>query len=327
MTTSIRPAIRAILGGRLQAVLDEVAPLRYAAGALPAFDLPAHVRAASAIRRLGKSLAIVQDDVNALALRDEQGRVHALPFPGEPGARRRFDDLIGNKSGKLDLEACAALPDGRLLAFGSGATGARETLVVIEEGTEPRLRRAADFYAMLRAERAFSGAELNVEGAVLHGAELWLFQRATGSAGRGAQVVNAVGILDLEEILRWLDERGPTPRLVAVIPAELGAIGGRNLGFTDAAETSDGRIAVLACAEDAADALTDGAVLGCRFGFIAGRELEMTDVVDAHGDPTHLKLEGIEPRPGSRHEFDVVADMDRPEEPACIGRLSVSEQR
>jgi hypothetical protein len=322
--TAVRPAVSATMDDGLRAVLHDVAPLLYASGAPPGLDLPAYVRAASALRRFGRSLAIVQDDVNALALRDEQGSVRPLPFPCEPGDRRTFDDFIGNKARKLDLEACAALPDGRIVAFGSGASSARETLVVLAPGGEPALRPASDLYAALRAEPAFAGNELNIEGALAGAAGLLLFQRATGS-GHRAETVNAIGALDLDEFVLWLDRAGLAPRLAAVTPVQLGEVAGRKLGFTDAAALEDGRIAVLACAEDSADALSDGAVLRCRFGLLDGRDLRMTDVVDARGEPTHLKLEGIELRPGSTLEFDVVADMDRPAEPACIGRLRVDE--
>jgi hypothetical protein len=97
-------------------------------------------------------------------------------------------------------------------------------------------------------------------------------------------------------------------------------------GFTDAAVTADGRIALLACAEDTEDARTDGPVLGCRFGWLAAedRDVVMTDVVDADGRPTRLKLEGIESRVDPGSVFDVVADMDRGDEPAQIAELTVS---
>ncbi len=52
--------------------------------------------------------------------------------------------------------------------------------------------------------------------------------------------------------------------------------------------------------------------------------LTTVDVCDASGARSDLKLEGIERRPGSVNEFDVVVDADSPAAPASIGRLVLS---
>src|SRR5690606_19851457 len=108
--TAVRPPVTAHNDDRLRATLDAGVPLLYSHGAMRWEDLPAHVRAASAVRRRGRELLIVQDDVNALALADARGRARAVLLPRGPGGRRLFDDSLGNKRDKLDLEACAALP-------------------------------------------------------------------------------------------------------------------------------------------------------------------------------------------------------------------------
>jgi hypothetical protein len=51
----------------------------------------------------------------------------------------------------------------------------------------------------------------------------------------------------------------------------------------------------------------------------------MTTIVDRDGQPTHLKLEGIETRIVGGSVFDVVADMDRGDEPAQLAELIVRE--
>lgn len=87
-------------------------PLRYAEGADPALDRPAHVRAASAVARVGGRLAIVQDDANFVALVDPAtGLAEAVTLPAGEGGLRQFDDLRGNKRFKLDLESCVLLED------------------------------------------------------------------------------------------------------------------------------------------------------------------------------------------------------------------------
>ena len=81
-------------------------------------------------------------------------------------------------------------------------------------------------------------------------------------------------------------------------------------GLTDAVALDDERVVVLACAEDAASALADGPVLGCRVGLLDAADFVTADVLEGAGR-TLLKLEGIERRPGASTEFDVVADVRR----------------
>lgn len=323
MTPVIHPVLVTRPDPARIAILDEVEPLRYAGGAWAAQDVPSHVRAASAMGRSAGRLVIVQDDVNALAMRDDSGQIVPVLLPAGPGGRRVFDEVIGNKKDKMDLEACITLPDGRLLAFGSGSTSARERVVVLPPRGQPRVVPAASLYDGLRSEPAFSGSELNVEGAVLAKHEVLLLQRGNGAARGQLLPVNAIGTLDLDAVLAWLDHGAPAPRLTSVTQVDLGTVGGSMLGFTDAALTADGRLAILACAEDSPDAVRDGPVLGCRFGLLEGDVLRLIDIVDEHGRPTPLKLEGIQTRPGPDLDFDVVADMDAPTAPATLGRLRI----
>jgi hypothetical protein len=323
---TIRPSVVATFDDRSRAIVDEVTPLRYRAGASPSDDLPAHVRAASAIRRWGTRMVIVQDDVNALAVRDERSEVSALLLPRGPGDRRIFDDDLGNKHHKLDLEACVVLPDARVVAFGSGSTSARETIVIVDAAEHVELFDASALYARLRALPAFSGSELNIEGAVVLGDELLLFQRGNGAPRGGLEPVNAIGAFELTSFLRWLDGHGSCPFPSWIMQVELPRSSGVRLSFTDAAVTSDGRVVVLTCAEDSPDAVRDGPILGCSVGLLEDGKLRLIDVLDEQGQPCLLKLEGIEQRPGTELVFDVVADMDRPSEAARIARLRLLDR-
>lgn len=329
MTTTTRfqtlPASRSTA---LEARLGPTRALRYAHGANPVEDLPAHVRAASSIRRQGERLIIAQDDVSALALLDPAtGATLPILLPAAPDGTRVFDDVRGNKKLKLDLEASILLPDGRFVAFGSGSSPHREKIVTVGAGERPfaQVMAGTDFYARLRQVASERGARLNVEGAVVQGGWLRLLQR--GTAKRGFVAWNAILDVSLPAFVRWLDGRASMPEVQRVMEVDLGTIDGVPLGFTDAAVTVDGRLAFIACAEDTADAVDDGPVLGCCFGWIDADDLaaSTTVVLDANGRPTTLKLEGIEARPGSSVLFDVVADMDRGEEAAQIAALSVTE--
>src|SRR5690606_27961518 len=73
--------VRAVPDPDLSALLGPMSPLRYDDGGSAAEDRPAHVRAASAVRRWGERLVLVQDDVHVLALRDAVGRVWPRLLP------------------------------------------------------------------------------------------------------------------------------------------------------------------------------------------------------------------------------------------------------
>jgi hypothetical protein len=302
-----------------RAVLDELVSLEYSTS--PA-DLPEHVRAASALRRFANRLVIVQDDVNALAVRDEHGLVRPVLLPAHTSGGRVFDDALGNKHLKLDLEACVTLPDGRFVAFGSGSTPGREQLVVWNGREPPALFAAPALYAEARAAVTHDGARLNIEGAVVRGPRLELYHRGNDARDAMRAPSNAIAELACEEFGAWLDGSYlPSPRIVSVTTVELGGVRGVPFGFTDAVALDAERVVVLACAEDSACAISDGAVLGCRVGLLDAEGLRTVDVCDAAGERTLLKLEGIERRPGSGTAFDVAVDVDRHAAPAQLGRL------
>jgi hypothetical protein len=299
-------------------------PLRFGQ-ADPGRDLPAHVRAGSGLRRWGGRLVVVQDDVNALALVDERtGAVTPLLLPAGAGGRRHFSEGRGNKAAKMDLEACAALPDGRLLVVGSGSSPARERLVLVEPDLSLRVVEAGPLFAHLRSRPDFAGAELNLEGAVVVGGRLWLFQRGNGRATAGRAPCSAVGELALSALLDFIDRGAGPPSLAAVRRVELGQVGGVPFGFTDATALPDGRVVFLAGAEASPDATADGPVLGARVGLLEGEQVVLCEIVDEHGQPTPLKLEGIDllgVDGDGALRFAVVADMDDPELPAALAAL------
>jgi hypothetical protein len=317
---------RAVVDPGLHAVLHDLRPILYSRGHVAEADVPPHVRAASAVRRHGERLVIVQDDVNVLALQHDTGETSAVLLPAGAGGLRTFEEGRGNKHSKMDLEACATLPDGRLIAFGSGSTSARERLVTFDGTSAPRVVDGAELYAALRSETAFSGSELNIEGALVAGDVLRLFQRGNGAKARGLLPVSATCDVPLPEFLAWLDDGARVPGLHDVIQYDLGDAGGVPFTFTDAACMRDGNVAFLACAEASPDTYRDGELHGCRFGIAAGDDVRVTDVRHADGRPTMLKLEGLEGRPGHDTTFDVVVDMDSPEAPALCGRLEVRQE-
>jgi hypothetical protein len=320
--------LHATLSPSLIATLGTPRPLLHRHGAHPLEDLPAHVRAASSVRRHRGRLVILQDDVNALAvLEPSTGSVTSILLPAGPDQARVFDDARGNKKFKLDLEASVVLPDGRLVAFGSGSSPHREKIVTVAAQDDAAAQQISGeaLYRHLRVHVDARGARLNIEGAVVHGPWLRLLQR--GSGKRGFVPWNAILDVPLEPFSGWLDGRQACPPVRRIVEVSLGDAGGVPFGFTDAAVAADGRIAFLACAEDTADARDDGPVLGCRFGWLdpETRAAVMAPIVDGTGQPTLYKLEGIETRADAEAVFDVVADVDNGETPALIAELTVRE--
>jgi hypothetical protein len=304
-----------------RAILDGLVPLEFQSAIAGHGELPPHVRAASGLRRLAHRLVIVQDDVDALAVRHDSGAMWPVLLPARASGRRVFDDATGNKHEKLDLEACVVLADGRFVAFGSGSLPAREVLVVFSPDAPAVTVDAAELYTEVRGAVTRNETRLNIEGAVVSGAALLLFHRGN-DAPRGSRApVNAVIEIVLEEFARWLGGVGSTPRVARVTAVDLGDVDGVPFGFTDAVAIDAAHVVVLACAEDSACAISDGAVLGSRVGVLHERDLRLADIFERNGQRTRLKLEGIECRPGSDSEFDVVVDVDQPAVAAQLGRL------
>jgi len=327
---------RASLDPRLRAVVVARRPLLYANGADDALDRPAHVRAGSAIARLGQRLVVVQDDVSFVAVLSPDGAVSALPLPYAPGGARQFEKERGNKQHKLDLEACVTLPDGRLLALGSGSTEVRERVLLarVTDGGDAAaqllLVHARALYAALRAERSFSGSELNVEGAALLASlgVLRLFQRGNGAAIGEYAPVDASCDVPIDGLLRYLDapDTTPAPALRDVVRWELGAIDGTRLTFTDAAADAE-RVFFLAAAEASPNAYDDGPVagvaLGVTDGLAAATHARLAHLTDPSGARFLAKAEGLALDPDDESRAFVVLDLDDPARPSelCTLRL------
>ncbi|MBI5488708.1 MAG: hypothetical protein HY905_15345 [Deltaproteobacteria bacterium] len=307
--------------------------LRYDAGADPAQDRPDHVRAASAVAWFGGRLAVLQDDALFVAFVDPRsGRVDAVALPAAADGRRLFDEGLGNKSMKPDLEAglVLAAPDGeRLLAFGSGSTARRDTILVLRgarETPEIRVVEAGALYALLRDLPEFAGSELNVEGACAAegGRLVRLFNRGNGAPGGGRTPRDATCDLDAATLLRWLDDphREP-PQPCAVTVFDLGTVDGVRLTFTDA-EAIAGGVLYVAAAEASPDAVRDGPVAGVAVGVIDERGARWTRVLDERGRPLCEKIEGIAPDQADPRRVWAVVDADDPERPASLLALELA---
>jgi hypothetical protein len=277
--------------------------------AAPAATRPLHLSAASGIACVGSFIYVVADDELHLGVfrseTDTPGHLIRLfdgELPDKPKARKKQ---------KPDCEALTLLPasadypHGALLALGSGSRPNRRIGALLgldSHGAVRGLPRVVDLSPMLAPlDDAF--ASLNIEGAVVFGDELRLFQR--GNKRHGVNAVIRFALSALLDTLR--SERAAAIKPTAVDPIDLGQIDGIPFGFTDAAALPDGDMVFTAVAEDTDSAYDDGACAGAAVG-----------IVDNEGrlrclhrlDRPH-KIEGVDARQdGNTIRLLLVTDAD-----------------
>lgn len=211
----------------------------------------AFLSAASGLVVCGSALYVVADDAQCLGVFDLEARgleggkpgrlipLIAGDLPGDAAARKKL---------KPDFEILLALPSAggtRLLALGSGSTGQRMRGVVVDlpgddapASDAPPGVRLIDLRALLAAIAPLV-PEINLEGAVLRGEELLLFNR-----GNSAHPASQVIAVPLAEVL----EGGPvTARLCTQL--RLPDVAGVPLTVTDACLLASGHILLSAAAE------------------------------------------------------------------------------
>ncbi|MBN8610203.1 MAG: hypothetical protein J0L92_06450 [Deltaproteobacteria bacterium] len=313
----------------LRPVVTSRRALRYADGGDPTHDRTAHVRAASGLTWMtldgAPRLVVAQDDTSFLAVIDPEPiepRVRAIALDHVVGGRRVFEQRLGNKKQKLDLEACTTLAiEGRehALVVGSGSLPIRERLVLLDPEGRVRVLPAPQLYASLRANVSFAGSELNLEGAVAIDGRLVLFQRGNGAASETRTPTDATCSVELAALLGHLLHGAPLPPLERITPFELGSIEGVRLTFTDATRSRDG-LAFLAGAEASPNAIDDGVVFGVALGTmgIDGRDVRWGRVRELDGSPFLGKAEGLAPQRSDVGDgrFWAVTDRDDPDSPS-----------
>jgi hypothetical protein len=158
---------------------------------------------------------------------------------------------------KPDFEALLDLPDGRLLALGSGSRPNRERGMLFDPGSgraEP-----LDLAALYRRVRAELG-ELDVEGAVSFGGQLVLAHR-----GVGPQPANALVLLDGSALAAG-EPTFCASAYRASVPLALPELDGVPLSLTDLAVHPTAGLHFLAAAEATDDAYCDGPCAGSAIG-------------------------------------------------------------
>lgn len=255
---------------------------------------PAHLSAASGLVQVGQWLYIVADDEGSLGVFPVEGDAAGTLLQVFPGTLP--DDPIERKRVKPDLESLALLPPdpawphGALLALPSASRPNRVlgALIALDANgaaiSAVRTIDLAGFFAPLRDQLI----ALNIEGAVITGNELILFQR-----GNKAAAVSMTLRFDYNTICRGLH----TGFVEALAPTridryDLGTIDQIPLAFTDACALVDGRIVFCAVAEDTSDPYLDGVFSGAVIGLL---DLDGAQISRQRIDAP-AKIEGIAAR-------------------------------
>lgn len=213
----------------------------------------AFLSAASGMVVCGPALYVVADDAQCLGVFDlgtmEPGRLIPLIAGDLPS------DAAERKRQKPDFEILLALPNAgttRLLAIGSGSTARRKRGAVIDlPGDAPASVHLIDLEPLFAALAPLV-PEINLEGAVLRGDQLLLFNR-----GNRAYPASQIIAVPLAAVL----EGSPiTATLLAEL--QLPSVTGVPLTVTDACQLESGHILLSAVAEATDNSYADGALLG-----------------------------------------------------------------
>jgi len=283
---------------------------------------PLYLSAASGLVCISSLNYVVADDELHLGVfranSSEPGHLVRL-FEGELPACN-----ADRKKQKADFEALTLLPsfgsypDGALLALGSGSRPNRRLGALLGLDAQGAVRgspQVVDCSPILASLDREVGS-VNIEGAVVSGSELRLFQR-----GNKRSSENAIIRFQLSTFLDALSS-GQTAAIapLAINTFDLGQVDGIPLCFTDAAALPDGRMVFTAVAEGVDDNYNDGACAGAAVG-IVGNELQCL----YHLDWPH-KVEGVSARlEGDVIRLLLVSDADDFEIPAALFSATIAK--
>lgn len=288
-------------------------PLYYRRGADPTLDRPGHVRAASGLCWVGAHLAVVQDDarfVGTIHFAGSDTLVDDIPLPPGPGGRRVFDDGIGNKRDKPDLEVAFAV-DGELWALGSGGRyPARQGMVRWRPGESPVWSPEVALFERL-ADHA--GRPLNLEGGALVPDGRVVLAHRGGHGGTAPDVLLELSFAALS---------GQEPFVVHTTRVVLGD----ELHFTDLAPASHGlwySAVVEATQHFAKDGPVHSAVIGRLRPSLDGWAVEHARVLEESGRPSVDKIEGLAAHPRGTGWLLAVTDPDDPDRPGELLEIAL----
>jgi hypothetical protein len=260
------------------------------------------VHAGSALVWHADRLLVVQDDAaSAVWIDPVTKRTERLVLEGSG------EQL--EKSKKPDFEVAFIGPGRTVTILGSGSSPLRRRGAMVDLDTNAV--RIVDYGALFGALENALGVVPNLEGATPWKNVLRLFHRGAGT-DRSATIDVSLDVLE-----------GHPPRVLGVVPFDLGDVGGVPLHFTDAACFGE-RIVYLAVAEDTPNAIDDGPILGAAIGLIDAHGATWTPLNEPSGEVSRRKVEGIaiDPKQGTIY---AVTDPDDPDKLAELLTICLTE--
>lgn len=199
------------------------------------------------------------------------------------------------KKVKPDFEAMSFFPKGKekeLLIFSSGSKSPeREFFVSVHFGQAEAGAKTypiTPFYEKLKAAAKLDAEELNIEGAVINGGELFLFNRGE----------NVVMKYKINEFQAYIEGKQESPEPI-VYSIKLPEVKGVKAGFSGAtAIPGEDKILFTASVENTENWIDDGEILGSFVGLIDlknlkdGLQPECNRIME-NGHPLNVKVESI----------------------------------
>jgi hypothetical protein len=267
--------------------------------------------AASGLVHIGETLYVVGDDEQHLAVfnQNDNGPGHLLrlltgDLPRKAKKRKKV---------KPDFEILLRLPSpdegasGLICAMGSGSTPERMRGAIIDLDTSSVT--VLDLQPLFAALAPLV-AEINLEGAVLRGDRLLLFNRGNMSNPETCIFETALAAVTGNEPAQ--------ARLVKTLALPL--IDDVPLTVTDACSMGDGQYLLSAVAEVTDDSYADGDILGAAI-ILLNADLDVIAIEPL--EPT-LKIEGISAvRTTTGAELLCVSDADDPDTPSSLYSASL----
>lgn len=213
------------------------------------------------------------------------------------------------KKDKPDFEAIVKKDDD-LYLFGSGSTENRNKVFKYKSKSgKISAKDVSAMYSRIKKQFNFTDDELNIEGVILNGESVLLFQRGNGLLGKNGIIYAKDNSEDAE---------------FDFIPFELPKIKNVAATFTDAILVNDETIYFLATAENTTSTYLDGEVLGSIIGTIDLKTMKLINTIqitDKH------KFEGLTlyKETSSKIEFLLCEDNDTEKLESDIYKLAIEK--
>ena len=282
---------------------------------------PSHVSAASGIVELNGRYYINADDEVAL-FSWKEGEKTVTPFILEKRELGAMNEI--RKKFKPDYESLLYLdekrwpPHGALLVWPSASTEVRLTASLVTLNVQKKLEQIQKINIQFLAEVLSSQvSRLNIEGLSLYGDTVYMFNRGNG---RGKNLESGYFEMPAKDFLAGLNGKD-WPKKVFFQKVKVGKLNGVKLALADGLWTKYGFLG-LAPAEDSADAIADGAVMGTVLVRIDGKKGRVIGRFDLD-----KKFEGFSVREVKDGlEMTLVDDADDPMIPSHIYRTHLSKK-